>query len=163
MENLDWTTFNKRINTKVHMNVLFNSWTTQENLEKWFLKKAQFYKKDKTKRDRNSTIQKGDTYVWTWHGSDFTGEGEVLNNNGVGKLKFSFLGCIVDVEVKNEEGEHILQITQSEIPLDEESRMNLYVGCTMGWTFYAANLKSILEGGIDLRNKNDELKNVINT
>ena len=130
MENLDWTTFNKRINTKVHMDVLFNSWTTQENLEKWFLKKAQFYKKDKTKRDRNSTIQKGDTYVWTWHGSDSKGEGEVLNNNGKDNLEFTFLGCVVTVEIKDENGLCVLEIIQKEIPLDEESRMNLYVGCT---------------------------------
>lgn len=164
MENLDWSTFTRRINITAPNKAIFNSWNIQENLELWFLKDAQFYIEKGKKRDRNSKIEKGDIYTWTWHGSDFVAEGEVKDiDNEKQQLKFTFLGCIVDVEVKNEEGEHILQITQSEIPLDEESRMNLYVGCTMGWTFYAANLKSILEGGIDLRNKKDELKNVINT
>jgi hypothetical protein len=30
-----------------------------------------------------------------------------------------------------------------------------------GWSFFMVNLKSILENGYDLRNKNEELKNVI--
>jgi hypothetical protein len=37
------------------------------------------------------------------------------------------------------------------------------VGCGEGWTFYLTNLKSILEGGVDLRNKEMKLKNVINS
>ena len=163
MKNLDWTTFNKRISINSTSEKLYEAWITQSDLEKWFLSQAQFFKKDKSKRDWNSTIQKGDTYKWRWHGSDFVAEGEVLDINNKDHLKFTFLGCIIDVEIKNEEGENIIQITQSEIPLDEESRMNLFVGCSRGWTFYAANLKSILEGGIDLRNKNDKLTNVINT
>jgi hypothetical protein len=32
-----------------------------------------------------------------------------------------------------------------------------------GWVFYLANLKSFPEGGIDLRNKNEKLKSVINS
>jgi len=57
----------------------------------------------------------------------------------------------------------MVELTQSQIPLDDHSRMSYYVGCTRGWTFYLANLKSILEGGIDLRNKNNKLLHVINT
>lgn len=32
-----------------------------------------------------------------------------------------------------------------------------------GWTFYLTNLKSILEGGFNLRNKNNKLGDVVNT
>jgi hypothetical protein len=32
------------------------------------------------------------------------------------------------------------------------------VQCQLGWTFYLANLKSVIEGGVDLRNKNVDLK-----
>jgi len=70
---------------------------------------------------------------------------------------------MVEVKIKTEGGENIVELTQSEIPLDEQMRMSHYVGCTRGWTFYLANLKSIIEGGIDLRNKNIELVDVINT
>ena len=55
-----------------------------------------------------------------------------------------------------------MELTQEKIPLDEESKVNYHLGCMEGWTFYLANLKSILEGGIDLRNKNVNLTKVIN-
>jgi hypothetical protein len=37
------------------------------------------------------------------------------------------------------------------------------MGCLGGWTFYLANLKSYLEGGVDLRNKNLALNNMVNS
>jgi hypothetical protein len=37
-----------------------------------------------------------------------------------------------------------------------------FIECGLGWTFYLANLKSILEGGLDLRNKNPEIQKMIN-
>jgi hypothetical protein len=40
---------------------------------------------------------------------------------------------------------------------------NYHVGCKAGWTFYLANLKSILEGGIDMRNKKTRLKEMLNS
>jgi hypothetical protein len=36
------------------------------------------------------------------------------------------------------------------------------VGCQLGWTFYLTNMKSIAEGGIDLRNRDIDFKNVVN-
>jgi len=78
-------------------------------------------------------------------------------------IRFTFLGCQVSVEIKEEDRENIVELVQSEIALDEDSRMSNYVGCSRGWTFYLTNLKSVLEGGIDLRNKNGNLINVLNT
>jgi len=52
---------------------------------------------------------------------------------------------------------------QEEIPTDEKSMQSFYVGCKTGWTFYLANMKSILEGGIDLRNKNEKLQQMLNS
>lgn len=44
-----------------------------------------------------------------------------------------------------------------------ENLINYHIGCTKGWNFYLTNLKSLLEGGIDLRNRNKGLKEVINS
>ena len=44
----------------------------------------------------------------------------------------------------------------------ETEQQHFYIECGKGWTFYMTNLKSILEGGLDLRNKNINLKQVIN-
>ena len=163
MENFDWSAFNKRISIKSDTSTLFKAWITQDHLEKWFLSQAQFFSKDNVEKDRISSIEPGDRYVWMWHGSDNVAEGEVLVNNGKDHLEFTFLGCNVSVKIQEENGETVIELIQSKIPLDEESRINYFVGCSRGWTFYLTNLKSILEGGIDLRNRNKALKDVINT
>lgn len=60
-----------------------------------------------------------------------------------------------------ESGESILRLDQFEIGSDDDR--NIFLGCGEGWTFYLANLKSILEGGMDLRNKNEKIRAVINS
>jgi hypothetical protein len=59
-------------------------------------------------------------------------------------------------------GETICELIQDRIPSNADLSHHLYVLCGEGWTFYLANLKSILEGGIDLRNKNIELTQLVN-
>jgi len=127
------------------------------------LSKAEFTSKSGVSKDKFDVISEEDTYVWMWHGSDNVAEGKIFENNTKDFIRFSFLGCMVSVRIQEEEGVSILELEQSEIPLDDDSRMNYYVGCNRGWTFYLTNLKSILEGGIDLRNKNIQLTNMLNT
>ena len=163
MEKLDWSKFKKRISIKADSTAIFNSWITQNSIEKWFLSKAEFKSENNIRKDRFTDIEKGDSYVWMWHGSDNISEGKIIKNNGKDFLQFTFLGCIVSVKIKSENEETVIELIQSNIPLDEVSRMNYYVGCSRGWTFYLTNLKSILEGGVDLRNRNKNLIDVINT
>lgn len=163
MDALDWTTFNTRITIAASKEKIFDYLTTQENIELWFLRKALFSTGLDQQRASSSRIEKGDQYTWEWHGSDDVAKGEILNIDEPHQLAFTFLDCHVTIEIKEEEGETMVQLTQSQISLDDASRMSYYVGCTRGWTFYMTNLKSILEGGIDLRNKNGRLHDVINT
>ena len=90
--------------------------------------------------------------------------GTILTANGKDLLKFSFgKAGNVTVSIGTEGGLSLLRLEQEDIPVDEESRTNYHIGCTKGWLFYLANLKSIIEGGLDLRNKSLELKEVINS
>ena len=162
-KNYDWSKFSKRISIAADVQTIYEAWSKQENIEKWFLSKAEFRKTDKSLRAKNDSIQKGDKYEWSWHGSDFVANGQVLATNEKNRLQFSFFDCPTTVIIREEAGENVVELCQEEIPLDEESIVNLHLGCSRGWTFYLTNLKSILEGGIDLRNKNKELANVINT
>jgi len=162
-KNYDWSKFIKKISINASPEILYQAWTTQENIEKWFLAKAEFKTPDGTLRKQNQQIQEGDTFEWMWHGSDVVERGKMLAVNKKDKIRFTFYDCFVDVIIKTDAGENIVELTQSEIPLTPESRVNQHLGCMRGWTFYMTNLKSILEGGIDLRNKNKNLTNVINT
>lgn len=161
MSEINWTSFRRKINIAATKDQILNAWLTQDKIEKWFLSNAQFFDGDKI-IDKNARIAKGNTYKWSWHTSDVLAEGEVLEVGDNG-LTFTFVGCPVKVSVSKEDGENILELTQSEIGTDEETKMGTYLECTRGWTFYMTNLKSVLEGGLDLRNRNDNIKNMLNT
>ncbi|HEV7781680.1 MAG TPA: hypothetical protein VGO58_10475 [Chitinophagaceae bacterium] len=71
-------------------------------------------------------------------------------------------GCIVTVSVRQEEGETICELVQQMPMEDEQEQQHFFIECGKGWGFYMANLKSVLEGGLYLRNKNLALKEMIN-
>jgi uncharacterized protein YndB with AHSA1/START domain len=161
----NWKTFTKRITINRAKEIIYRAWATQAGLENWFLRLAEFTKPDGRLRSRNEAVQRGDKYKWLWFGYDdsVVEEKDILDANNNDMLRFSFSGgCIVTVSVKEEAGETICELVQ-EMPMDDESEQRyFYIECGKGWTFYMTNLKSILEGGIDLRNKNVAIQNVIN-
>lgn len=161
----NWKQFTKRITIKAPVQAVYNAWTTQEGLESWFLRLAAYTDKQGQSRERHEAIQAGDRYKWLWfgYGDDEKEEREVLQANGRDSLQFSFSGgCIVTVTVKTENEETICELVQQMPMEDEDTQRGFYLDCGGGWTFYLVNLKSILEGGIDLRNKNVHIKKVIN-
>lgn len=166
METYDWTTFTKRIPVSAGTGSLYTAWTTRAGLEKFFLRKAEFKSSENTMRNPNEYVQVGDSYEWMWFGydDDTIERGQVLEVNGKDFLKFTFgKAGVVSIELKQEEGETVVELIQSEIPTDERSKVYYHLGCSEGWTFYLANLKSVAEGGLDLRNKNEKLKRVVSS
>ncbi len=161
----DWKQFTKRIPINASAKAVYNAWTTQQGLESWFLRLAQFIKADGAARPKNSQIEAGDNYKWLWfgHNDAEVEEKEILAANGWDELKFSFSGgCIVTVTIKQQDGETVCELVQ-DMPMEDDSeRQHFFIHCGNGWGFYMANLKSVLEGGLDLRNKNVNLKQVIN-
>jgi uncharacterized protein YndB with AHSA1/START domain len=161
----NWKQFTKRVPIKASAKAIYDAWTTQQGLESWFLRLAQFTKTANTPRPRNSPIEKGDRFKWLWFGHDDTEveEREILLANGWDQLQFSFSGgCIVTVTVKQQDGEAICELVQ-DMPMDDETgQQYFFIECGKGWGFYLTNLKSVLEGGLDLRNKNLNLQQVIN-
>ena len=162
----DWSRFAVRINTKTLHEELYKAWATRRGLEDWFLRTAEFKKPDGSLRANNDLIQEGDSYRWWWYGwpDSVVEEGEVISANGKDFFSFRFgKAGIVDVQLKKEEGESIVELIQHDIPTDDEAIKNWHIGCKTGWTFYLANLKSIYEGGLDLRNRNEKIQEVISS
>lgn len=160
----NWKQFTRRIPIKAPAKSIYEAWSTQQGLESWFLRIAQFTKPDGSQRPRNSAVEKADRYKWLWHGYDdsVTEEKEILAANGWDQLQFRFSGdCIVTVTIKQLDGETICELVQ-DMPQEEEAdQQHFFVECGNGWAFYLTNLKSVLEGGLDLRNKNHKLQNMI--
>lgn len=155
-----------RIPVNAGIQEIYDRWTTPGGLESFFLRQARFTSTDGTARTNGQQIAEGDTYEWRWFGypDSVTETGTVLAANGKDYLQFVFgKAGTVSVTAKTMEGSTIVELIQENIPTDEESKFNFHIGCQGGWLFYLVNLKSLLEGGIDLRNRNEKLTPVINS
>lgn len=165
MQPFNWGRFVTRININAPVSALYESWATRAGMERWFLRFSEFKSKEGNLRKDNEPVATGDTYTWRWHGwSDETTEyGEILDCNGENMVRFSFgQAGNCTVTIKTEMDETIVELLQENIPETAEGKHYWHLGCKTGWTFYLANLKSMMEGGIDLRNKNEQLTRMIN-
>jgi uncharacterized protein YndB with AHSA1/START domain len=163
----NFSQFIKRVTLKpsVPLQKIYAAWTTREGLESWFLRMAEFTAPSGKKRMQHEPAEAGDSYKWSWFGYDdsIAEQQEVLAVNGENLFRFGFSGgCIVTVTIKEEKAETICELLQQMPVSDAAEQQYFYIECGKGWTFYLANLKSILEGGIDLRNKNAGIQNVLN-
>lgn len=165
MENFDWTRFTVRIPVNAAKQALYDAWTIPSEIEKWFLSNASFQDLNEEPIDKHATVQKGFSYAWQWYGYDITEYGTVTEANNDNFLAFTFAGeCVVEVRlIENENDGIIVTLTQHSIPVDDKSKRDYRLGCHSGWSFFLVNLKSVYEGGLDLRNKNDDLKGMINS
>ncbi|MFV8224544.1 SRPBCC family protein [Christiangramia aquimixticola] len=157
----DWSRFTVNIPIDISPEKIKEAWSTPKTLETWFLRLAEFTTPSGEKRKREEKFKPGDSYRWQWYGWPDSVEehGKILKPESGEFLRFKFgKAGDVGVSVVEEHGQTILRLIQENIPQDEESRMNFYVGCKTGWTFYLLNLKSLLMGGTDLRNKKSNLQ-----
>ncbi len=161
----DWRSFTLKVDVAVNKEQVFNAWVSQKAMESWFLRSALYFTKGGRQKQPGEMIAPGDTYEWKWFGypDSVSEKNIILSVDGTSQLSFLFSGsCIVTVTCKQKTGMTICELVQ-EMPMkNEKDRQHYYIECGKGWTFYLANLKSILEGGIDLRNKNEALKQMIN-
>ena len=158
MEKIDWSQFTRKIYINAPIDKVYRCWATRHKLEKWFLRKAKFVSTDGNERASKEFIQSGDSYTWEWHNWDGQEKGEILEANGTNRIVFSFADGKVEVDFSRGKGMTLINLTQSDIGLDEKSKMNHYVGCSNGWTFWMANLKAYLEHRVLLHDKEEDPK-----
>jgi hypothetical protein len=164
MKDFDWTTFTRKIAVKAKLPDIYNAWTKATEIEKWFLSKAVFIDTNKKPISNDQSIEKGFTYEWNWYLYEVTERGKITNANGKDFIQFTFAGeCLVDIKLSTQDNYVIVELTQKNIPTDENSKQGIRLGCDTGWSFYLVNLKSVYEGGLDLRNKNTGFKGMVNS
>ncbi|MFY7839544.1 MAG: SRPBCC family protein [Lacibacter sp.] len=166
MSGINWTSFIVRIPVNASAEQLYRCWSTRAGMESWFLRLSEYKQPNGALLANDEQVQTGDSYTWLWHGwdDDTVERGEILHCNGKDELKFSFgKAGICTVSIKEEKNTTLVELLQENIPDDEQGKQYWHTGCKTGWTFYLANLKSIAEGGLDLRNRDAHLRNVINS
>lgn len=160
----EFSEFKLRVNIKTSVGNVYRAWTTPIGMESWFIGNVVFMDKDGAERSKEDQAREGDEYALSWHHSpEKVGmRGKVLKANGKNLYSFLFSkGFPVTVSIYSEHGETICELIESNLPTDEDSVRMHFVRESKGWIFYLANLKSVLEGGLDLRNRNPDIKNVI--
>lgn len=161
----DWSCFVVRINIRTSRFRLYEAWASSSGMEAWFLRSCEYRDEGGRRLDPETFAVKGNSYRFLWHGytDDVFEEGEVLEANGRDYFRFRFgKAGICTVRILLAGDEQMVELEQEEIPVDEASRMQYHVGCKTGWTFYLTNLKSVMEGGTDLRNRNVNLQDMLN-
>jgi uncharacterized protein YndB with AHSA1/START domain len=158
-----WSEFKLRINISAPIDKAYAAWATQEGLESWFLKRVDLTTGG-TPRKKADQAQMGDEYEFRWYGhpDDISHKGRVVAADGKSQFTFTFSQDLpVSVSFYRECDETIVELVETFDPTDEVAVRKHYLGNMRGWIFYMINLKSVLEGGLDLRNRKVELRNVI--
>lgn len=164
MINFDWTTFTRKIAIKANLSDIYDAWTKATEIEKWFLSKATFIDSNENLIDKDQPFEKGFTYEWNWYLYDITEKGKITESNGKDHIQFTFAGeCLVDINLCFQDHYVVVTLTQKNIPTDDNSKKGIRLGCDSGWSFFLLNLKSVYEGGIDLRNKDINLQGMLNS
>tara|TARA_A100000171_G_scaffold52224_1_gene69652 strand:- start:42385 stop:42879 length:495 start_codon:yes stop_codon:yes gene_type:complete len=164
MENFNWTQFTRKIAISAPVTSLYKAWTVSLELERWFLKDATFITSEGTQRDKSSSIEKDDAYLWKCYQWDGVEKGSIVSANGKDALHFTFAGdCLVEISLEPYGKETIVTLTQKNIPTTDKAKVDIRLGCDHGWSFYLVNLKSVYEGGLDLRNKNTNIPAMVNS
>ncbi|MDH4474723.1 MAG: SRPBCC domain-containing protein [Fluviicola sp.] len=156
MKQFDWTSFTQRIAIQTTMEKAYNAWTTKQSIEQWFLSTAVFTDHNGNLIPAKDNVFEGAKYDWNWFLYEPTESGKITSANGVDFFQFTFAGaCLVDIRLKQVDECVVVELKQYNIPTDEASMRSIRLGCHTGWAFYLVNLKSVLEGGLDLRNKDE--------
>jgi uncharacterized protein YndB with AHSA1/START domain len=152
----DWSRFKRSIFIQSTPDKVFQTWIIPANISTWFLQEAKFFDSKGKQRGQQEEIQAGDSYEWRWWNYPHTESGKVLAcDKEKQHLEFSFASdkCLVKIDVEVTEGDTLLRLEQLGMPIDDEHKKNLHLGCSNGWGFWMVNLKAWLEHGILLHDR----------
>jgi len=161
----EWSEFLRRIYVQAPVKKIYNAWAKPSEITKWFLSKARAFDAGGKERSASKAIVKGNSYEWKWYGSADTGEGKVLSANGINRLSFTFIdsATVVTVSMKKAGKRTFVELKQQHRHPEASRRKGIYLHCHPGWSYHLTNLKSIYEGGIDLREKKPDRKFLVNS
>jgi uncharacterized protein YndB with AHSA1/START domain len=163
MKDFNWTQFTQRITIQSDLQTIYDAWSKGKELERWFLKKAAFFDQENKPVSKSKNIEASYTYEWGWYAQSHEETGHILEANDRDFVQFTFAGnCIVEIKLSKTNQLVMVQLTQKDIPTDDNAKQNIRLGCASGWAFYLVNLKSVYEGGLDLRNKDTAFSGLIN-
>jgi glucose-6-phosphate 1-epimerase len=154
----DWTQFTARIYVRATAAAVFEAWATAAGLARWFVSSAEFRPPSAAAPRADGAARAGDEYLWRWDSVDYQDAGTVLEVSWPDRLTFTFAGpSRCELRLRPADDLTCVELLHTGLPTVE-----LYEACHCGWAFYLANLKSVLEGGLDLRDAEGGHGDVVN-
>ncbi len=161
-DNFNMDEFTHAIYLKAPLEKVYEYTATPSGSIKWFIGKAKYFYKDKNIRLGNEYVQKGDSFLWTWLNKDLELKGIITEAEKNKVIQFTFSPLyLVTLKFHAEKDKTKLTLTQE---YQESASKNdfYYINCCMRWIFFLTNLKSVIENGIDLREKEASDETLVN-
>lgn len=162
-ENFNWKKFVRSVYLPVSPTEAYKLAATPEGITKWFIGKALYTSPGGLVRKYNEPAKTGDTYEWDWGYKDFKVTGKVLDTEENKNFAVTF-GKSYRVEIIIEDAganRTLFKLVQEQMEGEEQDVFN-YINCYGCWTFFLNNLRSVTEGGIDLREREFNLDELVN-
>lgn len=139
----NWSEFTLSVAIEAPVEKIYKMWTDSEKLCKWL------------PSDAKMNMEEGGNYEWSWT-RGFKEKGKILSFKKPSRLSFTFADSICDVSIKRNKHGSLVKLHQYNIPETEKHKSDTHLRCNNNWTFYLINLKTYLEFGIDLREKDTD-------
>jgi len=136
----DWSQFKLRVFINKPVSKVFEAWTKDKIVSKWFTEKTVIEPK-----------KNGRIYFEWLAGEKMEAKVISISKNRHFTFPFGNKGERVKVSFKKAGRGSVCELHQYNMKTSPESKWMMHRGCIQGWTFFLTNLKSYLENGIDLR------------
>lgn len=153
MAEFDWSRFRLGIYIKASPEAVYRAWATAAGLVAWFPNAARYESRSGKSRGKPGLAKTGDLYTkYFFYGGGIESTGRVIAARKPSLFKITFApNGEITVRVSKVGKYSLVELVQGKIATSAKARIDSHMGCRTGWTFYLTNLKSVLEGGPDLR------------
>ena len=159
----DWLGFTQAIHVEASPERIFALLATCTGLERWFIARAD------AGCEPSRFVPVGGRVALTWRGlggTEMTEVNGVLACEPAQRVRFGWYedkGWVEFRVTARDGGGSTVELEQRMQPSADRSLVEqAYVGCREGWAFYLANLKSVAEGGLDLRERQPDRPGLVN-
>ena len=146
----DWSQFHVRMYYLAPLAEVFRCFSTADGLESFFVYNAQHLSADGIRRASDESVQSGDSYYWTYvHDFEHGGMYTRIELNRL--VQFTFGSMMVDIHFREIDGATEVDLHQKNCATKDPDRTWQHVNCRSCWIYFLTNLRSVLDGGSDVR------------
>ena len=153
-----WDKFRLEIFIRCDIEQAFKAWATPSGIRTWFRNDVRV-QRDGSPISQDAMLRPGDEMMW----ADFVGQELAPSNilevreNSLIKQTFDSKKILLTNKFQRVEKDVLVELTQENMPTDPNGMAAWHLSCFTGWTFRLANLKSVLEHKIDIRESDPNL------